>query len=330
MPDISFTDDLGKPVEAVKIDPSQPSSLVNYARSQLLHLMVAPDFVALQGTALSQAAPKPIQFQATLGNGFQLGTSAQAITLTPKAQAVLRADAAHAGLEVTGSLGLDASGSAGDFSFGLDADSSVTIGFDKAFSGAAVEPTLGGAVGEMLSGFAIAASVADLGLLHDGDVCAVSGQGSLKVTGGFDIATLVNPLASVKLPLNAGSIDVKDGVMAGVSASVTLSGAYQIRANGLAGGAVGLRFLKQKGATLRSDFTASASASVKFGGTDLLAGLLGAIGKSGADPKLTAGLTEAEAKTFNAALQEGVDHALQASLDLALSTAAEDEAVESA
>src|ERR1700686_2261222 len=102
MPEISITDDLGKPVEAVKIDLSQPSSLVNYARAQLLHLVVAPDFVALQGKALSEAAPKPIQFQAKLGNDFQLGTAAPAIFLTPRVEAVLHADASHAGLQVTG------------------------------------------------------------------------------------------------------------------------------------------------------------------------------------------------------------------------------------
>src|ERR1035441_7894094 len=114
-----------------------------------------------------------------------------------------------------------------------------------------------GAVGQMLSGFVIPASVKDLCLLHPGDVCTVSGDGCLKLTASFDIAAPVNPLASVKLPLSAGSIDVKDGVMAGVSASLTLSGAYQIRACGLAGGAVGLRFQKRKGATLRTDVTAS-------------------------------------------------------------------------
>jgi hypothetical protein len=326
MPEISITDDLGKPVETVKIDPSQPSSLVNYARAQALHLLVAPDFVTLEGKPLAEAAPKPIQFQATLGNGFQLGTTAPKITLTPKVKAVLRADASHAGLEMTGSFDAGAAGSAGDLKFCLDAASSVDIGFDKAFPVTAA-PTLGGAVGRMLSGFVIPASVADLGLLAAGDVATVSGQGSLKVTGGFTIATPVNPLASVKLPLNAGTIDVKDGLMAGVSASVTLSGGYQIRATGLAGGAVGLRFQKKKGAALRVDFTASASASVKLGGTDLLGGLLGAIGKSDADPKLLAGLTEDETKTFNAALKEGVDHSLQAALDLALETAAEDDAL---
>ena len=327
MPDISITDDLGKPVETVKIDPTQPSSLLNYARSQALHLIVVPDFVALEGKGLAEAAPKPIQFQATLGNGFQLGTSEPVITLTPKVQAVLSADASHAGLEVTGSFCAGAAGSAGDLTFGLDVTSSVTIGFDKAFSGGAAELTLGGAVGRMLSGFVIPVSVADLGLLKAGDVATVSGKGSLKVKGGFNIAAPVNPLASVKLPLNAGSIDVKDGLMAGVSASVTLSGGYQIRASGLAGGAVGLRFQKQKGAALRADFTASASASVAIGSTDLLGGLLGASGKSDADPKLLAGLTQDETKTFNAALKEGVDHCLQAALDLALETAAEDEAL---
>jgi hypothetical protein len=289
--------------------------------------MVVPDFVALAGKGLAEAAPKPIQFQATLGNKFYLGTSTPLITLAPKVHAVLRADAAHAGLEVTGSFSAGAVGSAGDFWFGLNAASTVTIAFDKALSGAAGDTTLGGAVGRMLSGFVIPVSAADLGLLGAGDVASVSGQGSLTVSGGFDIAAMVNPLASVKLPLNAGTIEVKDGAMAGVSASVTISGGYQIRAWGLAGGAVGLRFQKQKGASLRTDFTASAGASVKLGRSDLLTGLLGAISGSGADPKLLAGLTEDETNTFNAALQEGVDHSLQAALDLALETAAEDDAL---
>jgi hypothetical protein len=325
MPDISFTDNLGAPVESVQPDLSQPSSLVTYARAQALHLMVAPDFIALADKALPVAAPQPVEFQARLGNGFQLGTTQPAITLTPKAQAVLRADAGHAGLEVTGSLEACASGAAGDLSFGLDAQSGVTLAFDKVFPAAEAAPTLGSAVGRMLSAFVIPGGVADLGLLAAGDVCTVCGQGSLKLTGGFTIATPVNPLASVTLPLNVGSLDVKDGAMAGVSAAVTFSGAYRIRATGLAGGAVGLRFEKQKGAALRGDITASAGAGVTLGGTDLLSALLGAIGKSDVDPKLLAGLTAEEKKTFNAALAEGVDHSLQASLDLALSSAREDD-----
>ena len=165
MPDISITDDLGAPVESVKIDLTQPSSLVNYARAQLLHLIVVPDFLALQDKALSVAAPKPIQFQARLGNDFALGIAEPQITLSPKIQAVLRADSTHAGLEATGSLAVSAGATAGELSFGIDAGSSVTIGFCKAFDGAAPAPSLGGAVGQMVSGFVIAASVDDLKML---------------------------------------------------------------------------------------------------------------------------------------------------------------------
>jgi hypothetical protein len=121
-------------------------------------------------------------------------------------------------------------------------------------------------------------------MLRAGDICTASGQGNLTLSGAFDIAAPVNPLASVKLPLNAGSIDVQDGLMAGVSASITISGAYRIQASGLAGGAVGLRFQKQKDVSMQADLTVTASASVTFRGTDLLSALLGAIGGSSADP----------------------------------------------
>ncbi len=164
-------------------------------------------------------------------------------------------------------------------------------------------------------------------MLRAGDVCTVAGQGSLTVSGSFDIAAPVNPLASVKLPLNAGSVEVQDGLMAGVSASIKISGAYRIQASGLAGGAIGLRFEKERDVAVLADLTVSASASVSFGGTDLLSALLGAIGGSGGDPKMLDGLTDAEKETFNAAMQDGVNHSLQASLDLALSTMAEDEAM---
>ncbi len=328
MPDISITDDLGTPVESVKIDLSQPSSLVNYARAQLLHLIVVPDFLALQDQALAVAAAKPIQFQARLGNDFALGIAEPQITLSPKVQAVLSADSTHAGLEATGSFAVSAGATAGELSFGIDAGSSVTIGFSKAFDGAVPAPSLGGAVGQMISGFVLAASVDDLKMLRAGDVCTVAGEGSLTLSGSFDIAAPVNPLASVKLPLNAGSIDVQNGLMAGVSASITLSGAYRIQASGLAGGAIGLRFQKQRDVAMQAGLTVAASASVTFRGTDLLSALLGAIGGSGGgDPKMLEGLTDAEKQTFNAALQDGVNHSLQASLDLALSAMAEDEAI---
>src|SRR5215467_3894411 len=73
MADIQLTDDLGKSAPDVKIDLSQPSSLLKYAKTELLHLAVAPDFIARAPQPLHTAAPNPILFQLKLEHAFQLG-----------------------------------------------------------------------------------------------------------------------------------------------------------------------------------------------------------------------------------------------------------------
>ena len=52
MPEIRFTSELGESAPKVKIDLKQPSSLLKYARTELLHLLVAPDFI--------ERAPQPL------------------------------------------------------------------------------------------------------------------------------------------------------------------------------------------------------------------------------------------------------------------------------
>src|SRR5207244_9438223 len=106
----------------------------------------------------------------------------------------------------------------------------------------------------------------------------------------FDIATPTNALASVNLPMGVGTIDVQDGIMAGVSAAFTISGSYQIRARRLGEDAIELSYLKARATTFQTDFTAKAGASVKLGKTDLLPSLLGAIAKGKVDQTILAGL----------------------------------------
>ncbi len=92
MADVQLTDDLGKSVQDVKIDLSQPSSLLRYAKSELLHLAVAPDFIARAPQRLAVAAPSPIDFQLKLQHEFQLGGTKPEISLTPALQATIRAN----------------------------------------------------------------------------------------------------------------------------------------------------------------------------------------------------------------------------------------------
>jgi hypothetical protein len=203
MADIQLTDDLGNSVPGVKIDLSQPSSWLPYAKAELLHLTVAPDFIARAPQLLSAATPNPISFQLTLQHEFQLGNTQPAIDLTPSFHPGIRANTTkgsdlfdaepfriactvpdqtgYVSLALQGALDLGVSGSSGDLTFGIDANGGIALEYCKAFPLGTGEPTLGDATGQTISGFVIPAGLDDLQLLGVNDVCTVSGKGSLKI-----------------------------------------------------------------------------------------------------------------------------------------------------
>jgi hypothetical protein len=349
MPDIQVTDQLDKPVEAIKIDLTHPSSLVKYLKTELLHLAVLPDFLARKDSILSQAATKPIQFQAKAQHKFQLGSTKPEIDVTPTAQAMIRVNASpgtnlfdgdpfhvpakvpdHSGyvsVGFQGSLDLGVSGSDGDLTFGFDKTTTVSLEYLKAYRLGAGEPTLGDALAQTLSSYVIPADLSDLDALFINDVATVSGQGSLKVSGGVKVTASPNPLASVDLPLAAGTIAVKAGVTAGLFASFTLSGSYQVRARRKDADTIELSFFRESGTTLKADFSASAGITAKLGDTDLIPAVLGQISTDPTgDKKLLADLRPAEIATLRDAIKGGLDHSLQASLDAVLSAVTDDQA----
>jgi hypothetical protein len=349
MPDIQITDQLDKPLEIVKIDLTHPSSLVKYLKTELLHLVVLPDFLARKGDILSNAASKPIQFEAKAQQKFQLGNTKPEIDVTPTAQATIRVNASpgtnlfasdpfHAAVRVPdhtgyvsagfqGSLDLGVSGSDGDLTFGFDKTSTVNLEYLKAFPLGAGEPTLGDALGQTLSSYVIPADLSDLDALSMNDIAAVSGQGSMKISGGVKFMASPNPLASVGLPLGAGTIALKAGATAGLSASFTISGSYQLRARRKVADTIELSFLRESGTTLKADFSGSAGITAKLGETDLIAAVLGAISTDPTgDKKLLADLQPKEIKTFSDAIKGGLNHSLQASIDAVLSSMTDDQA----
>jgi hypothetical protein len=340
MPDLSITDSLGNPIDISAVKWTSASSLYNYLKSEVLHLAVVPDYVKIKDQPLTQAVPKPVNFQLTVQHDFQLGSATPEIDLTPGRQVELLANATagsdlfdddpfhspvivppetgYVGMSFQGSLDLGISETSGDLTFGIDKNGSITLEFMKAFHTGQNEPTLWEATAAVLSDFVIPASLDDLKRLAVNDVSCVSGQGSLTISGSVNVSLPVNPLASVNLPLNVGTLAVQDGVMAGLSTSLKLSGSYQIRVQSLPGGVIQLSYLRARGADLKTDLTASAGVTVDLGTTDLLAKLLGAIGTGSVDPKVLDGLTPDQSSTFTSMLKAGIDHSLQASVDLAL------------
>jgi len=349
MPDIQVTDQLDKPVETIKIDLSHSSSLLKCLKTELLHLAVLPDFLALKDSILSQAATKPIQFQANAQHSFQLGSTKPEIDVTPTVQATIRANASpgtnlfdgdpfrtpakvpdHSGyvsVGFQGSLGLDLSGSDGDLTFGFDKTSTVKQEYLKAFPLGAGEPTLGNALGQTLSSYVMPSDLSDIDALSINDIATVSGQGTLKVSGAVSVTASPNPLASVDLPLGAGTIAVKAGATSALSASFTLSGSYQMRVCRKDTDTIELSFLRESGTALKAEFFADAGIAAKLGDKDLVAAVLGAISKDPAgDKKLLADLPPAEVKTLRDAIKGGLDYSLRASVDTVLSAVTDDRA----
>jgi hypothetical protein len=349
VPDIQVTDQLDKPVESIKVDLTHPSSLVKYLKTELLHLAVVPDFLERKDTILTQAATKPIEFQANAQHKFQLGNTKPEIDVTPTAQAKIRVNATpnsnlfendpfHAQAKVPdhtgyvsvgfhGALDLGVSGSNGDLTFGFDKTSTVSLEYLKAFRLGPGEPKLGEALGQTLSCYVIPADLTDLGALGINDIATVSGEGSLKVSGGVKVTASPNPLASVDLPLGVGAIALSAGTTAALSATFTISGSYQIRARRKDKDTIELSFLRERGTTLKADLSVSGGITAKLGDTDLIAAVLGAISSDPiGDKKLLADLQPAEIKTLTDAIKGGLNHSLQASLDAVFSAQADDQA----
>ena len=349
MADIQITDQLDQPVETVKVDLAHPSSLVKYLQTELLHLAVVPDFLARKDEVLSQAATKPIRFEAKAQHGFQLGDATPEITITPGAGAIIRVNATpssnlfdgdpfHAPAKVPdhtgyvsvgfkGSVDLGVSGSAGDLTFGIDRSAGIGLEYLKAFPLGAGEPKLLDALSQTLSSYIIPADLSGIEAMGVDDIATVSGEGSLKISGGVSFSVSPNPLASVDLPLGAGTVAVKAGATTGLSASVTISGSYQIRAHRIDAATVDLSFWRQSGTVFKADLTASAGVSAKLGATDLLTPILGVISTDPTgDKKLLADLQPAEIATLSSAIKGGLDHSLQASLDLTLSSMTDSQA----
>jgi hypothetical protein len=349
MSTFSLTDNFNNPV-SFPVNWTSLSALSKYLKSETLHLIVYPDFLQHKDEPIAQIVPQPLKAHLTVGYKFELGGANPEIDFTPQAEVAVEVNAkagsnlfdddpfavaatvppnvAYVGLTLDGSLDLDISGSSGDLTFGFDRSTEVNIGYWRAFpASGANQPTLGDAFAQTISNFVIPGDMTDLSQLQPDDICAVSGTGSLTVSGGVQVTASPNPLASVDLPLNAGTITVQEGAMAGLTVSLKIMGAYQMRVRRLDVKTVELSFLKQRGTTLKTDLTGSAGVTAMKGEKDLIASLLGAI-----DPKtdnsqlLQGGLTDDEASTLSDAIKDSINHSLQASFDYSLSLIKDDEA----
>jgi hypothetical protein len=349
MPTFVLTDNLNNPI-SLPVKLSDLSGLFKYLRSEALHLMVFPDFLAHKDDLITVAAPKPITAQLKVGNQFQLGGTSPEISVSPTAEidlivntnagsnlfdgdpfavnAVVPVNSAYSGLTIDGSLDAAVSGTSGDLTFGFDRNTDVKLAYFRAFPsvGPGV-PTLGEALAETIANYVIPADLADAGRLQPNDIATVSGRGRIKISGGAKVSVSPNPLASVSLPLNAGTVTVQEGAMAGLTVSVQVTGSYQVRLRRLNSATIELSFLKEKGTMLKADLSGSAGITADIDSTDLIKLFLGAIDPQVDHSELTnGGLTADETKTLSDAIKSSINQSFQASFDDTLSSMTDEQA----
>lgn len=215
-----------------------------------------------------------------------------------------------------------------DLTAGVKTHSAITLQYFRAFGLGDGESAVGAALGETIAHFVVPASVADLHLLEVNDVATVSGSGSLTLSGDFKFSVFSNPLASIDLPLGAGTIAVKEGVVEDVRASFQLEATYQVRAHKLDQDTVELMFVPEKSDTFQLDASLSAGVSADIGSTDLISNFLGAVDAAktpGAAVLAKAGLSKDETDTLTKAVKNGIDRNLAASVKDSLKALTSDE-----
>lgn len=351
MPKIRITDRLN--VELVSTSAGPASGISKYFRGDTAGFVASTELVAAFNKPISSLGSSPLGFGMSFGNTGSFGSSDIEWTVQAGLRSVV--STAQAGEVITGddvfgepilvpagqtflsyafapTVSLGAGTQAGDLSFGFKAGSTFEYRSGKSFDLAAgAGPSLGDALGVLLSKSTIPGDLADLEQMQPGDVSSLSGSGQFKASAKFDLAAAMNPLATPTLGLSAiGALQIKAGASLSVGASVAFSGMYQVRVAKLDATRVTLGYYKMAASSFSLEVNASAGVSAALGARDFLTPLLGSFSTA---PKadivnlVDAGLSDVQITEIQTAIKASIDRSLSLSLMAGFSSSSKNEAV---
>jgi hypothetical protein len=351
MSTVTIIDSHQTTVALVPVKPDPLAAIVKYAQNPELNLILLPDLMSALNAPLKKAAATPASLGVQIGKTFNLGAgdpqfcigagAAAAVHVNAKRDADLFSDdlyrsqikvkegEAYLSLALTGTVTGKGSQSNSDITFGFEAGASATFEFFRTFDVSGAGPTVGQALGSVVSNFVMCADVTDLDALKAGDVATSSGKRRLKISGDFSANVSAAPLATPKLPLAGKPIQLNAGAKVDVSASFEITSNWQIRTRAVSDGLIELGVYRQHGSNWDLAITASAGIDASLGKEDLLTALIGKLSKAPeADKKQleAAGLKPDEIKTINTAISNSLDRSIHASLSLDLNGLASEEA----
>jgi hypothetical protein len=335
-------------LNTVPVNPAPQSAPVKYGLSPSLNLMPVQKLLALP---LAEAAATPVSFGVQIGPAFNFGVGEPQLCITAgpgaavhvnakkdsdlfsdnlyKSQITVKDGEGYLSLALTGAVNGKDTRTNGDITLGFEAGASVTFEHFRKFQVNATSPTVGQALGEVISNFIMPVEPADLAALDAGDIATCSGKRNLKVSGEFTATVSAVPLATPNLPLVNQPVQLNAGPKLDVKGSYEISSAWQIRSRAVSKGVIELGFYKQEGSEFEIAVTASAGIGVVLGTTDLLTELINKLSKDpAADQKqlTAAGLKPDDIKAIKEAISGSINHSIHASLTLDLKGLASDEA----
>lgn len=353
MPTIKITDTLNADITSVPVNPNPiTSALEKYVPNSAVNIVLLENLVNALNQPLASAGQNPVSLDLKFSDKFDFGTSSnpeltigagvtQNVNVNAKAGKLLFPTdffgsnitvgngEGWLSLALIGTVNAGLSGSASDLKFGLTAGGGIQTEYFRKFAVDATKPTVGEALGAVLSSFTLPADISDLDAMQPGDISTVSGNGSFKISGSASVSVSPNPLASPNLPVVNQPITLSATASLDVAGSFEVSGEYQIRIRKLAAKSVELGYYRKKNTQWSASVTASVGVSATIEKTDLLAKLVANLtSKPEADVSklLQAGLKDDEIKQIQDAIANSFDNSLKASLDFEFSGSNTDEA----
>jgi hypothetical protein len=202
----------------------------------------------------------------------------------------------------------------GDLGFGFSAGTETVLKNYRLF---ALNDQIVPAIQTLFQNFVVPGDLQDIESMPAGSVATVEGTGSLMFSATANLLSAVNPLATVNTVVAEGMLHVKEGGSLSVGAAYTVTGAYQVRIQRLAGRKFHLGFEKKRGSDFSVSAAAEVGASAKVGAFDLIRGVLRAVSVDPVPDKEVfskAGLTDEQISTMGAAIKAGIERSLELSL----------------
>jgi hypothetical protein len=351
MASITLTDSLS--AEILTANPQATSGFAKYLKGPAAQLVAGTDFVNQFRRELTLVSPGDGGFTLAWGGDVPIGDGDAVLKIAAGASAIVsvfnrpnmelledptgggalkvKMGQAFVAFAFKPTLAIKTSKTSGRLSFGFEAGGEAQWRFFQPFPLTGEVRTLGSACQELLETSVFPSTVDDLralATLPPGSMASMSGSGQLQVSVAMDVATALNPLASLDTLGRIGPVTVSAGASASVGVDARVFGDFEVRAQTVAPGKVRLSYHRLSGREMTVTLEGSAGPGVSVGDRNVLEMLFGRPQGTGSiEEQLAAtGITKKQQDKMIAVLKAGLSRKVEVAVAAGFSSLRQNEA----